>query len=105
MEGHDSGLEPEADDGQQDQGRSRVRRCDPRAETCHRERSRHVIEGRDEREDGERSRVRRDEVDPSRVADFGVVILRRHKEVRGDRHDLPSEEEENPVTREKDERH
>ena len=103
VEREDAGLEAEAAEREDEEGGAGVRPGDAGRERDELRRARQVAQEREEAEEGERRDVRREEVEPSRVARLAGLPVGRHEEEGREGHHLPRREEEEAVAREEDE--
>jgi hypothetical protein len=98
---HHAGLDPKAD--QRDQ-KNRGLKANPdlrSIEPPQFERPGRDAEHREEREQRERADVRRNQVNPPGSASLGLVVFSADQEERRERHDLPSEEEGDSISRQR----
>ena len=94
---HEAGLEPEANQRQDENGCGRSRRVAVLIQGRQRELARDGAKHGEEAEETQRGRVRRHQVDPARFAGFFLVLFGHNQEKRRQRHDFPAEQEQNAV--------
>ena len=103
VERHHAGLQSEADEREEEEGGTGVGRRDAPRERDEVGRPRERAEEREEAEEDERRDVRREEVEPPRVARLAGAAVGRDEEEGGEGHHLPGREEEEDVPRDEDE--
>ncbi len=97
VERDEAGLGAEADDGEDEQQAGERRRCLTKAHLVELQRPAGPSHEEEHGDQERRAQVGRDQVRPPRLADLVAAVLERHQEVRGDRHHLPGDEEEDAV--------
>ena len=104
VQGYDPRLETEAEQREQEQDARDARPARPGRERLELERARGRPQQTEQREQGERARVRRHQVDPTGLLHLAPIVLGGHEQERRERHDLPCEQEGDAVGREHDTR-
>ena len=98
-------LGAETDERQDEAGSGESRRERERGEGGEIEAARACREQREEQEEKRRAEVRGCEVDGARARNLFPLVFECDQQERGDRHELPGEEEQHAVTRQHHDRH